>query len=258
MHFFVSLQLSFSKNENFRSFQTKDTINEDNCILNYKNYNKQSCYQIFQKLQLKIGHHKTNTQHKYINIHQNGTITLGLDSLQSSLCTCDVQHFNLELEKNYYKKSIAKTIFTFLDKISTLLQDIPKPIDLISAKENCTSEHHQLNNNEIKTLYSNLFQKDIKFEHFKTQKNMVKLNKIQQIQPPTCTKAQKNELNSNLNLIKKLLRALDTETKEYKRNINLLNFLGFSTASQLQDIYANERKMFEVGKMNLKNHRSYS
>ena len=143
-----------------------------------------------------------------------------------------MQHFNLELEKSYYKKSIAKTIFTFLDKISTLLQDIPKPIESISGEENCTSEQYQLNNNEIKTLYSNLFQKDIKFEHFKTQKNMVKLNKIQQIQPPTCTKVQKNELNSNLNLIQTLLKALDTETKKHKRNINLLNFLGFSTTTR--------------------------
>ena len=241
------------KNENFTSFQTKDTINENNCILNYKTYNTKSCYKIFQKLQLKIAHNKTNTQHKYIKIHQNGTIILGLDSLQSSLCTCDVQHFNLDLEKNYYKKSIAKIIFTFLDKTSTLLQEIPKPIELISGKENCTLEQYQLNNNEIKTLYSNLYQKDTKFEHFETQKNMVKLNTIQQIQPPTCTKAQKNELNSNLNLIKKLLRALNTETKQYKRNINLLNFLGFSTASQLQDIYANERKIHSVEESITKN-----
>ena len=98
------------KNENFKSFKTKDTINKDNCILNYKNYPKKQCYQIFKRLQLNIGKQKTNTQHQYINILQNGTMTLELESSHSYLCTCDVQHSNLELEKHYYKKSIAKAI----------------------------------------------------------------------------------------------------------------------------------------------------
>ena len=52
----------------------------------------------------------------------------------SFVCSCDVQHSNLELEKTYYKKSVAKTILQFLNKISNLLQDMTKNIEIMSGE----------------------------------------------------------------------------------------------------------------------------
>ena len=51
----------------------------------------------------------------------------------------------------------------------------------------------------------------------------------------------------------KLLKTSNTGTRIEKRNINILNFLGLTTASQLQDIYSNEKAIHVVEKSIIEN-----
>ena len=115
--------LNLNKNE-FDHFQTKDTIDTLGCILNNKVYSMKICIKIFEKLNLKLLE-TPKIKPKYIRIYSNGTFTLTDTTETSLLYTCDIQHDNLNEEKQFYVSSIKKTILSFLKNIKILLEDVP-------------------------------------------------------------------------------------------------------------------------------------
>ena len=79
------------------AFQTKDSIETLGCILNNKVYPMIICNQIFEKI-----------KPKYIKVYSNGTFTLSDTTETSLFCSCDIQHDNLNEEKQFYVSSIKK------------------------------------------------------------------------------------------------------------------------------------------------------
>ena len=146
--------LNLNKNE-FDHFQTKDTIDKLSCILNNKVYSMKICIKIFEKLNLKLPE-TPKIKPKYIRIYSNGTFTLTNTTETSLLCTCGIQHENLNKEKQFYISSNKNTILSFLKNIKILIEEVPPIQKEMLGKINCTNEYKRLQNKETNGLYETL------------------------------------------------------------------------------------------------------
>ena len=166
------------------------------------------CIKIFEKLNLKLLE-TPKIKPKYIRIYSNGTFTLTNTTETSLLCTCGIQHENLNEEKQFYISSIKNTILSFLKNIKILIEEVPTIQKEMLGKINCTNEYKKLQNNEINSLYETIFLTKITF-------------KLQNM--PTCNKSQKINLMKNLNLITQIDQIFPQKTYSNlkKRSINLL------------------------------------
>ena len=154
--------LNLNKKE-FDHFQTKDTIDKLSCILNNKVYSIKFCIKIFEKLNLKLLE-TPNIKPKYIRINSNGTLTLTNTTETTLLCTCGIQHNNLNEEKKFYISSIKTTILSFLKNIKILIEEVPIIQKEMLGKINCTNEYKKLQNNEKNSLYETIFLTKITFK----------------------------------------------------------------------------------------------
>ena len=107
--------MSVQKKNDFDYFQTKDNIDKLGCILNNKVYHMIIWNKIFEKLNLKQFESPKITP-QYIKVYSNGTFTLSNKTETSLFCSCDIQHDNLNEEKQFYVSSIKKNNNVFPKK----------------------------------------------------------------------------------------------------------------------------------------------